>query len=139
MNPRYQRGAKPSSDSDFSSAPSSVRNDSSSSSKSTVPSSVPSSNFYSKKPEKESPEPVDPRATVDTYRSTSESVHEFHDPYPAECFQQPLIHDATPADPQQFGLLFPSSRSFIIKHDESSVDSHMNLRFDTLVTGRPGR
>ncbi|RPA87571.1 hypothetical protein BJ508DRAFT_320578 [Ascobolus immersus RN42] len=139
MNPRYQRGAVPSSDSDFSSAPPSVRDNSSSSSGSTVPSSTPSSNFHSKKLGKENQKPVDPRATVDTYRSTTESIQEFHDTYPAECFQQPLIHDATPADPQQFGLLFPSSRSFIIKHDESSVDSHMNLRFDTLLTGRSGR
>lgn len=131
MYTRYQRGSEPS-DSDFSSATPSVRDNNSSSSGSTVPSSTPSSNFQKKQ--------EDPKATFDTYRSTTESVQDnFVDTYPAECFQQPLVCDATSADPQQFGMLFPSSRSFIIKHDESSIDGHMNLRFDATITGRPGR
>ncbi|RDA88698.1 hypothetical protein CP532_4102 [Ophiocordyceps camponoti-leonardi (nom. inval.)] len=42
-------------------------------------------------------------------------------------------------DPYTFGLLFPSLERLSIRHDDASVDGHLNLRVDisTVAAGRP--
>lgn len=46
---------------------------------------------------------------------------------------EPNIRASTPQD---FAKLFPSLNRFTIRHDEFTSDGNMNLRIDTVVTGR---
>jgi len=41
-----------------------------------------------------------------------------------------------PSSPQEFAKLFPSLNRLSIRHDEYTPDGNMNLRIDTVVTGR---
>lgn len=82
--------------------------------------------------------PPDPRASVETYASTSEEdlandfdhVPEYHVPHYTH---EPLPVDAIPTTPRDFADLFPTSKRISIRHDDSTIDGNMNLRVDTQV------
>ena len=79
-----------------------------------------------------------PRASVDTYASTSEEdladeVDDMPD-YDVPTYRhEPLACDAIPTTPRDFGELFPTSKRLSIRHDDSTIDGNMNLRVDTQV------
>jgi hypothetical protein len=79
-----------------------------------------------------------PRASVDTYASTSEEdLGEDLDDMPA--YQIPQYHheprpcDAIPTTPRDFAELFPTGKRISIRHDDATIDGNMNLRVDTQV------
>jgi hypothetical protein len=89
-------------------------------------------------------ETLPPRASVDTYASTSEEdlaadlddmpeyqVPQFH--------HQPLHGDAIPTTPRDFAELFPTGKRLSIRHDDATIDGNMNLRVDTQVEERGHR
>lgn len=89
---------------------------------------------------------INPRSSVDTYASdcseqdlalqpeselTTDSIpplpsyrHEITEPY------------ARPSTPKDFAQLFPSMDRLSIRHDDFTSDGNMNLRVDTIVSGR---
>lgn len=79
-----------------------------------------------------------PRASVDTYASTSEEeVADDFDDMPD--YEVPLYHhealpcEALPTTPRDFGDLFPTAKRISIRHDDATIDGNMNLRVDTQV------
>lgn len=85
-----------------------------------------------------------PRASVDTYASTSEEdlADEADDmpDYDVPTYRhEPLACDAIPTTPRDFGELFPTSKRLSIRHDDSTIDGNMNLRVDTQVEERGHR
>jgi hypothetical protein len=92
-----------------------------------------------------------PRSSVDTYASTTASredvdamdldtVSEYDEcgsipPLPV--YRRELVEPHVRAStPQDFAKLFPSLNRLTIRHDEFTSDGNMNLRIDTVVTGR---
>ena len=91
-----------------------------------------------------------PRSSVETYSSTA-SEEELE---AMELDESPLDYDSSsipplpayhrdviepnvrPCSPQDFSKLFPSLNRLTIRHDEFTSDGNMNLRIDTVVTGR---
>lgn len=111
------------------------------SSHSTAPSTEPSIKvFHSAQEHQKADDSKSSSTSRNTYVETLDSLEEKHEHYEPDYFQQEhqLFNDSTPSDPTQFARLFPSRRTFIIKHDDSVADGHMNLRMDT-VYDRPGR
>ncbi|KAI2469920.1 hypothetical protein F4781DRAFT_430822 [Annulohypoxylon bovei var. microspora] len=89
-----------------------------------------------------------PRSSVDTYSSQASS-EDFEDdlgtedcldfsdipPLPAYCHEIEEIN-VRPSTPEEFANLFPSMNRLTIRHDDFTSDGNMNLRVDTVVTGR---
>ncbi|RCI09473.1 hypothetical protein L249_3650 [Ophiocordyceps polyrhachis-furcata BCC 54312] len=78
------------------------------------------------------PSPSSTATSVLTYDSRASS--------PRSCIvaaSKTKTHRST--DPYTFGLLFPSLERLSIRHDDASVDGHLNLRVDiaTVAAGRP--
>ncbi|KAK3324296.1 hypothetical protein B0T19DRAFT_227486 [Cercophora scortea] len=92
-----------------------------------------------------------PRDSVATYASTTASSQELD---PMDGDESPLDRDyntipplpeyrrevvepnVRSSTPQDFAKLFPSLNRLTIRHDEFTPDGNMNLRVDTVVTGR---
>jgi hypothetical protein len=91
-----------------------------------------------------------PRSSVDTYASTTASREDIDavDPDetpdvedstipPLPIYRRELVEPNVRAStPQDFAKLFPSMNRLTIRHDEFTSDGNMNLRIDTVVTGR---
>jgi hypothetical protein len=89
-----------------------------------------------------------PRSSVDTYASTTASEAELGDPGdvmdseynsipPLPMYTRDIIEpNVRPSSSQDFAKLFPSLNRLSIRHDEYTADGNMNLRIDTVVTGR---
>ncbi|KAL2126119.1 hypothetical protein VTI74DRAFT_1649 [Chaetomium olivicolor] len=91
-----------------------------------------------------------PRSSVDTYASTTASREELDvmdldetplDEYdaipPLPVYRREVVEpNVRPSTPQDFAKLFPSLNRLTIRHDEFTSDGNMNLRIDTVVTGR---
>lgn len=89
---------------------------------------------------------VNPRASVDTYASNcseqnlalqpeQEFVRESIPPLPLYRHEitEPYVR---PSDPEDFAALFPSMNRLSIRHDDFTSDGNMNLRVDTIISGR---
>lgn len=91
-----------------------------------------------------------PRSSVETYSSKA-SLEQLHDmdmddvvndtevpPLPEYRHE---ITDTTvrPSTPEDFAALFPSMNRLSIRHDDFTSDGNMNLRVDTMVSGRRRR
>lgn len=81
-----------------------------------------------------------PRSSVQSFTSTIADEEDFEArprevdfPYDTEQVQEPASK-VTAATPSDFSQLFPSSRSLLIHHDDTTDDGNMNLRIDTEVT-----
>ncbi|KAK4199458.1 hypothetical protein QBC40DRAFT_82596 [Triangularia verruculosa] len=92
---------------------------------------------------------LDSRSSVETYASTtasSEDVatlddksldYEYNSIPPLPVYRRELVEpNVRPSTPQDFAKLFPSLNRLTIRHDEFTSDGNMNLRIDTVVTGR---
>ncbi|KAI1618163.1 hypothetical protein EDD36DRAFT_23736 [Exophiala viscosa] len=83
---------------------------------------------------------IDPRASSDTYASTTVSEKET----PQTSNLWPLLRqtcyqpDALGCTPSEFAELFPSTRRILIQHDDTTPDGNLNLRADTEMTVRKG-
>jgi hypothetical protein len=85
-----------------------------------------------------------PRASVDTYASTSDEdvaddlddMPEYHVP---QHHHAPLPCEAIPTTPRDFAELFPTGKRLSIRHDDATIDGNMNLRVDTQVEERGHR
>jgi hypothetical protein len=84
-------------------------------------------------------ETLPPRASVDTYASTSDEdlADDNLDDMPTYHVPQnqhvPLERDAIPTTPRDFAELFPTGKRISIRHDDATIDGNMNLRVDTQV------
>ncbi|KAI1763751.1 hypothetical protein GGR53DRAFT_520769 [Hypoxylon sp. FL1150] len=88
-----------------------------------------------------------PRSSVDTYSSMASS-NELDDPETEDCLDYSAIpplpvyrHEieelnVRPSTPDDFASLFPSMNRLTIRHDDFTPDGNMNLRVDTVVSGR---
>ncbi|XDG09597.1 hypothetical protein ABKA04_009212 [Annulohypoxylon sp. FPYF3050] len=89
-----------------------------------------------------------PRSSVDTYSSQASS-EDFEDDletencqYISDIPQLPAYRheiediNVRPSTPEDFATLFPSMNRLNIRHDDFTSDGNMNLRVDTVVTGR---
>lgn len=91
-----------------------------------------------------------PRSSVDTYASTTASRedvgvadldetldYDCGDIPPLPIYRREVVEPNVRAStPQDFAKLFPSLNRLTIRHDEFTSDGNMNLRIDTVVTGR---
>ncbi|KAI1207090.1 uncharacterized protein F4807DRAFT_453144 [Annulohypoxylon truncatum] len=89
-----------------------------------------------------------PRSSVDTYSSQASSEDYEDDLESEECQyfsdipQLPAYRheiediNVRPSTPEDFASLFPSMNRLTIRHDDFTSDGNMNLRVDTVVTGR---
>ncbi|KAK4163201.1 hypothetical protein QBC43DRAFT_320164 [Cladorrhinum sp. PSN259] len=92
-----------------------------------------------------------PRDSVETYASTTASSedlnpldldeksieYEYSTIPPLPIYRRELVEpNVRPSTPQDFAKLFPSLNRLTIRHDEFTADGNMNLRIDTVVTGR---
>lgn len=91
-----------------------------------------------------------PRSSVETYASSTASERELDAldsglPLNYEDSSIPALPVYTrdvvepnvrPSSPQDFARFFPSLNRLSIRHDEYTPDGNMNLRIDTVVTGR---
>jgi hypothetical protein len=90
---------------------------------------------------------------VDTYASTTASEgelqaleldaaggsveYEYNSIPPLPIYTRDVVEpNVRPSSPQEFAKLFPSLNRLSIRHDEYTPDGNMNLRIDTVVTGR---
>ncbi|KXX75316.1 hypothetical protein MMYC01_208505 [Madurella mycetomatis] len=91
------------------------------------------------------------RSSVDTYASTTASSedldamdmdessmdYECNAIPPLPIYRREVVEPNVRAStPQDFAKLFPSLNRLTIRHDEFTPDGNMNLRIDTVVTGR---
>lgn len=91
------------------------------------------------------------RSSVETYASTTASSQdldamdaeedamdlEYNTIPPLPVYRRELVEPNVRATtPQDFAKLFPSLNRLSIRHDEFTSDGNMNLRVDTVVTGR---
>lgn len=91
-----------------------------------------------------------PRSSVDTYSSQA-STAEIEDTDVEDGLDYPEIpplpiyrHEieetnVRPSTPEDFAALFPSMNRLTIRHDDFTPDGNMNLRVDTVVSGRRRR
>ncbi|KAK3939841.1 hypothetical protein QBC46DRAFT_139118 [Diplogelasinospora grovesii] len=92
-----------------------------------------------------------PRSSVDSYASTTASSedldamdldespmdYEYTNIPPLPEYRREVVEPNVRAStPQDFAKLFPSLNRLTIRHDEFTPDGNMNLRVDTVVTGR---
>ncbi|KAI0025551.1 hypothetical protein F4780DRAFT_339772 [Xylariomycetidae sp. FL0641] len=91
-----------------------------------------------------------PRSSVDTYSSLASSAEyedremtdsvEDSDIPPLPIYQHEIEDmDVRPSTPEAFAQLFPSMDRLTIRHDDLTPDGNMNLRVDTIVSGRRKR
>jgi len=84
-----------------------------------------------------------PRASIETYASTSEEDLDEEDDFPE--YEVPQYNhevfpiDAIPTTPRDFADLFPTSKRISIRHDDATIDGNMNLRVDTQLEGHRGK
>ncbi|KAI8624525.1 hypothetical protein F5Y19DRAFT_312779 [Xylariaceae sp. FL1651] len=88
-----------------------------------------------------------PRSSVETYSSRA-SCDEVEDLDLEDSIEYPEIpplpvyrHEiedinVRPSTPEDFAALFPSMNKLVIRHDDLTPDGNMNLRVDTIVSGR---
>jgi hypothetical protein len=100
--------------------------------------------YFAREHEVQQYQPPPPRASVDTYASTSEEdLNDELDDMPdydvPTYHHEPLPCDAIPTTPRDFGELFPTAKRVSIRHDDSTIDGNMNLRVDTQVEERGHR
>lgn len=63
--------------------------------------------------------------------------YEYNSIPPLPIYTRDVIEpNVRPSSPQDFAKLFPSLNRLSIRHDEYTPDGNMNLRIDTVVTGR---
>lgn len=138
--------------SDFKSSPTSTGNPLSASSSSSSPSSASSSRYQHEYDSRDDVSPTTslyPRSSLDSYASTTASCEDldldldgwpdFEDDTipPLPVYRREVVEPNIRAStPQDFAKLFPSLNRFTIRHDEFTPDGNMNLRVDTVVTGR---
>ncbi|KAK4192399.1 hypothetical protein QBC35DRAFT_221907 [Podospora australis] len=93
---------------------------------------------------------LSPRDSTETYASTTASSedldtdmdeksldYEYNAIPPLPVYRRELVEpNVRPSTPQDFAKLFPSLNRLTIRHDEFTSDGNMNLRIDTVVTGR---
>lgn len=91
-----------------------------------------------------------PRSSVETYSSrasigevteveASDILDDANAP-PLPAYRQEISDlNVRPSSPEDFASLFPSMNRLSIKHDDFTSDGNMNLRVDTVVTGRRRR
>ncbi len=102
------------------------------------------SDYFAPKDDSERYETLPHRSSVDTYASTTEEdladdlddmleydVPQFH--------HEPILCDAIPTTPRDFGQLFPTAKRISIRHDDATIDGNMNLRVDTQIEDRGHR
>ncbi|EAQ87335.1 hypothetical protein CHGG_03954 [Chaetomium globosum CBS 148.51] len=91
-----------------------------------------------------------PRSSVETYASTTASSEDVEAMFadevadyecgaipPLPIYRREVVEPNVRAStPQDFAKLFPSLNRLTIRHDEFTSDGNMNLRIDTVVTGR---
>ncbi|KAK1836460.1 hypothetical protein QBC39DRAFT_338148 [Podospora conica] len=92
-----------------------------------------------------------PESSVDSLASTTASTqdldpldvgespldYEDHCIPPLPVYRRDVVEtNVRPSTPQDFSKLYPSLNRFTIRHDEFTSDGNMNLRIDTVVTGR---
>ncbi|KAI1083575.1 hypothetical protein F5B20DRAFT_411326 [Whalleya microplaca] len=88
-----------------------------------------------------------PRSSVDTYSSqaSSDESDDMEVEEDMECSEIPPLpiyrHEiedinVRPSSPEEFATLFPSRNRLTIRHDDFTPDGNMNLRVDTVVSGR---
>ncbi|KAH9887149.1 hypothetical protein F4778DRAFT_435206 [Xylariomycetidae sp. FL2044] len=115
------------------------------------PSSKGSASRYAKYGEDLSPSTsICPRSSVETYSSlaSSEELAELRreesidyseiPPLPAY-IRDPEDFNVRPSTPEDFAALFPSIDRLTIRHDDFTSDGNMNLRVDTVASGRRRR
>ncbi|KAI1321953.1 hypothetical protein F5Y16DRAFT_59073 [Xylariaceae sp. FL0255] len=88
-----------------------------------------------------------PRSSVETYSSQA-SLDDLEDLAKEDEIETPVIpplplyrHDIEDVNvrastPEDFAALFPSMNRLSIRHDDLTLDGNMNLRVDTIVSGR---
>ncbi|KAI0478967.1 hypothetical protein GGR56DRAFT_353058 [Xylariaceae sp. FL0804] len=88
-----------------------------------------------------------PRSSVDTYSSRASEL-ELGDVDVEDLTDEPAIpplpayrheieeFNVRPSTPEDFAALFPSMNRLTIRHDDFTSDGNMNLRVDTVVSGR---
>ncbi|KAI5920218.1 hypothetical protein F4810DRAFT_445780 [Camillea tinctor] len=90
-----------------------------------------------------------PRSSVETYSSQAsydesedldmEDVDDSEIP-PLPIYQHEIEEtNVRPSNPEDFAALFPSMNRLSIRHDDFTTDGNMNLRVDTVVSGRRRR
>ncbi|CAJ2513738.1 Uu.00g018570.m01.CDS01 [Anthostomella pinea] len=91
-----------------------------------------------------------PRSSVETYSSQAsiaeleelermESV-DYSEIPPMPVYRHEIEEtDVRPSTPEDFARLFPTTSKFSIRHDDFTSDGNMNLRVDTVVSGRRKR
>ena len=92
-------------------------------------------------PGREGGSPWSSLSSVGTYTSTlpSEEDLTYQQPFDAPASGYDVYaSDATPSNPAEFAVLFPSHRTLLIHHDNATSDGNMNLRIDTYVHGADG-
>jgi len=63
--------------------------------------------------------------------------YEYNSIPPLPMYTRDIVEpNVRPSSPQEFAKLFPSLNRLSIRHDEYTPDGNMNLRIDTVVTGR---
>ncbi|KAJ8122509.1 hypothetical protein ONZ43_g1313 [Nemania bipapillata] len=87
-----------------------------------------------------------PRSSVETYSSRASYEEDDESeldgieypeipPMPVYCHEIEDIN-VRPSTPEDFAALFPSMNKLIIRHDDLTPDGNMNLRVDTIISGR---
>ncbi|KAI0014294.1 hypothetical protein F4779DRAFT_3853 [Xylariaceae sp. FL0662B] len=88
-----------------------------------------------------------PRSSVDTYSSQASSDEsddmeieeslDYSDIPPLPIYRHEIEDiNVRPSTPEDFAALFPSMDRLTIRHDDFTPDGNMNLRVDTIVSGR---
>ncbi|ORY63126.1 uncharacterized protein BCR38DRAFT_485893 [Pseudomassariella vexata] len=88
-----------------------------------------------------------PRSSVDTYSSQASSIDidqvevddcvDLAEIPPLPLYRHQIVEtNVRPSSPEDFAELFPSMDRLSIRHDDFTSDGNMNLRVDTVVTGR---
>ena len=83
-----------------------------------------------------------PGWTLESYLSSipsEEDLPEFPQPDLVEHANPRWSYDILPATSTDFSELFPSSRKYNIRHDDTTFDGNMNLRLDTPVVSYGGK
>jgi len=82
-----------------------------------------------------------PRTSAETYASTVASVNDLDVISESDVLLQTpecFASDAIPTTSSEFAELFPSTRRFLIHHDDSTSDGNLNLRVDTEIISADG-
>ncbi|KAI9655446.1 MAG: hypothetical protein M1831_004862 [Alyxoria varia] len=80
--------------------------------------------------------------TLESYLSSIPSEEDLPEPPPPDLIEHAYpwwSYDILPATSRDFSELFPSSRKYNIRHDDTTFDGNMNLRLDTPVVSYGGK